>query len=87
MFQDQCHGLRAIAYCRYIYTQFQVNGQTEKAQIPVGVCAPISFKTPSSDMNVASGFPRFASNSIFNNEDYVCDDVMYIKCTVDTAHI
>ena len=46
-----------------------------------------SFQQPSSDMNVASGFPRFASNSIFNNEDYVCDDVMYIKCTVDTAHI
>ena len=46
-----------------------------------------SFQRPSSDMNVASGFPRFVLNSVFNNKDYVYDDVMYIKCTVDTAHI
>jgi len=45
-----------------------------------------SFQRPSSGMNVASGFPRFVLNSVFNNKDYVCDDVMYIKCTVDTAH-
>ena len=46
-----------------------------------------SFQRPSLDMNVASGFPRFVSSSIFTNKDYVRDDVMYIKCTVDTADI
>ena len=46
-----------------------------------------SFQRPSSDMNVPSGFPRFVLNPVFNNKDHVCDDVMYIKCTIDTAHI
>ena len=40
---------------------------------------PSSFQRPKTDMNVASGYPEFASLSILDNTSYVKDDVMYIK--------
>ena len=46
-----------------------------------------SFQRPKTDMNVASGFPKFASASVYNNLSYVRDDVMYIKAVVDTSNI
>ena len=47
---------------------------------------PSSFQRPKTDMNVASGYPEFASLSILDNTSYVKDDVMYIKVIVETFH-
>ena len=46
-----------------------------------------SFKQPVQDMNVASGCPKFTELSVLDNDDYIKDDVMYIKCIVDTTRI
>ena len=46
-----------------------------------------SFQRPKTDMNVASGCPQFAKLSVLDNIDYVKDNVLYIKCIVDTARI
>ena len=44
-----------------------------------------SFQRPQTDMNVASGFPQFAKLSVLDDEDYVKENIMYIKCIVDTS--
>jgi TNF receptor-associated factor 2/TNF receptor-associated factor 3 len=46
-----------------------------------------SFHQPSSDMNVASGCPQFAKLTVFDEDCYVNNDVMFIKCIVDTTKI
>ncbi len=46
-----------------------------------------SFQQPGTDMNVASGCPQFAKLRIFNDTNYIKDDVMFIKCIVDTTRI
>jgi len=46
-----------------------------------------SFQRPKTDMNVASGCPQFAKLSVLDNIDYVKDNVLYIKCIVDTSRI
>ena len=46
-----------------------------------------SFQRPISDMNVASGCPQFCKLSILDDENYTKDDVLFIKCIVDTSHI
>ena len=46
-----------------------------------------SFQRPQTDMNVASGCPQFAKLSVLDDEDYVKENVMYIKCIVDTSSI
>ena len=46
-----------------------------------------SFQKPKSDMNIASGCPKFAELKILDNESYVKEDVMYIKAIVDTTRI
>ena len=46
-----------------------------------------SFQQPKSDMNVASGCPRFAELSVLKEGDYVKDDVLFLKCVVDTSKI
>ena len=46
-----------------------------------------SFQRPKSDMNIASGCPKFAELKVLDNESYVKEDVMYIKCIVDTQRI
>ena len=38
-------------------------------------------------MNVASGCPQFTKLSTLDDDNYVKDDVMYIKCIVDTSRI
>ena len=43
-----------------------------------------SFQRPVSDMNVASGCPQFCKLSYLDDENYTKDDVLFIKCTVDT---
>lgn len=46
-----------------------------------------SFKRPTSDMNVASGCPQFSKNDVLNENNYVKEDIMYIKCIVDVSRI
>ena len=38
-------------------------------------------------MNVASGCPQFAKLNILDEENYVREDVLFIKCIVDTSKI
>ena len=42
-----------------------------------------SFQRPEKDMNVASGFPKFARQSILHDENFTQGNVIYIKCQVD----
>lgn len=44
-----------------------------------------SFWRPQSDMNVASGCPKFVSLSVLNDPNYVKDDTMFFKAVVDLA--
>jgi hypothetical protein len=41
-----------------------------------------SFKKPKSDMNIASGCPRFISHENLKGGGYIVDDTIFIKCTV-----
>ena len=47
----------------------------------------VSFKRPTTDMNVASGFPTFVSHSELRQGGFVRDDAMFIKVTVDMANL
>ena len=42
-----------------------------------------SFQRPEKDMNVASGFPKFARQSILHDEHFTQGNAIYIKCQVD----
>ena len=44
-----------------------------------------SFQQPKSEMNVASGFPRFASHSVLSQHQFVAGDAIYIRCKIDTT--
>ncbi len=46
-----------------------------------------SFQRPVSDMNVASGCPQFLKLSVLDDTSYVKDDVLFVKCIVDTTRI
>ena len=46
-----------------------------------------SFQRPISDMNVASGCPQFCKLSSLDGESHTKDDMLFIKCIVDTTHI
>ena len=46
-----------------------------------------SFQRPRSDMNVASGCPQFSELNVLDDENYVKDDVLFIKCITDTPHL
>lgn len=46
-----------------------------------------SFQQPTADMNVASGCPQFAKLTVFDDDSYINNDVMFIKCIVDTTKI
>ncbi len=46
-----------------------------------------SFKRPQSDMNIASGCPKFAKLTVLDDKNYVKDDVMFVKCIVDTSKV
>ncbi|XP_065897121.1 TNF receptor-associated factor 5-like isoform X2 [Dysidea avara] len=41
-----------------------------------------SFHRPKSDMNVASGCPKFAPLSILDNPEFAVDDVAFFKCDI-----
>ena len=42
-----------------------------------------SFQRPEKDMNVASGFPKFARQSVLSDKGFTQGDVIFIKCQVD----
>ena len=44
-----------------------------------------SFQRPRNEMNVASGCPLFAPLSVLNNSSYVKDDVLFMKCKIDST--
>ncbi len=44
-----------------------------------------SFRKPKSDMNIASGCPRFASHTELKNNGFILDDTIFIKCSIDTS--
>ena len=44
-----------------------------------------SFWRPKSEMNVASGCPRFAPLSVLNDPSYIQDDTMFFKVLIDTS--
>ena len=46
-----------------------------------------SFQQPISDMNVASGCPQFCKLSFLDDDNYTKDDMLFIKCIVDTSNI
>ena len=43
-----------------------------------------SFRKPRSDMNIASGCPRFVSHTDLKSGGYIVDDTVFIKCSIDT---
>ena len=45
-----------------------------------------SFQKPKSDMNVASGCPRFVSIKELLQEGFIVDDTIFIKVEVDTSN-
>lgn len=42
-----------------------------------------SFKKPKSDMNIASGCPRFIAHDNLKSGGYIVEDTIFIKCVVD----
>ena len=46
-----------------------------------------SFERPKTDMNAGSGCPAFCQLDKLQDERYVKDDVMYVKCIVDTRSL
>ena len=46
-----------------------------------------SFRKPKSDMNIASGCPRFVSHTELKSSGFIQDDTVFIKCSVDCASI
>ena len=45
------------------------------------------FQRPVSDMNVAFGCPQFAKLALLKDINYVKDDIIFIKCIIDTTNI
>ena len=46
-----------------------------------------SFTRPRSDMNIASGCPKFAPVSTLSDGEYVQDDTMFLQCNIDPTGI
>ena len=44
-----------------------------------------SFQKPENNMNIASGFPKFARHSVLQDENFTQDNILYIKCQVDLS--
>ena len=42
-----------------------------------------SFQQPKSEMNIASGFPRFAKQSVLRDEAFTKGDAIFIRCKID----
>jgi len=63
-----------------------VNQKNEAASITEAFAPDLhspSFQKPEYDMNIASGFPKFARQSVLQDENFTKDNILYIKCQVD----
>ncbi len=66
---------------------FKLINQTSGRDIDTFQPDPMSssFRKPKSDMNIASGCPRFASHTELKNNGFIVDDTVFIKCSIDTS--
>ena len=46
-----------------------------------------SFQQPKSEMNIASGFPRFAKQAVLKDSNYTKGDAIFIRCKIDLTNI
>ena len=46
-----------------------------------------SFQKPKSDMNIASGCPRFVSHTELKNGGFIVEDTVFVKCSIDCATV
>uniref|UniRef100_A0A3B5L5M7 TNF receptor-associated factor n=1 Tax=Xiphophorus couchianus TaxID=32473 RepID=A0A3B5L5M7_9TELE len=46
-----------------------------------------SFRRPTAEMNIASGCPLFVAQSVLETGNYIKDDTIFIKVTVDTSDL
>ena len=44
-----------------------------------------SFQQPKSEMNVASGFPRFVPHNVLHDQKFTNGDAIYIRCKIDLS--
>ena len=42
-----------------------------------------SFRRPKSEMNVASGCPKFAALSVLDNQEFILDDTAFFQCIIN----
>ena len=65
-----------------------INQKNEAASITEAFAPDLhspSFQKPEYDMNIASGFPKFAHQSILQDENFTQDNIMFLKCQVDLS--
>ena len=46
-----------------------------------------SFRKPKSDMNIASGCPRFVSHTELERGGFIVDNTIFVKCSIDTSTV
>lgn len=46
-----------------------------------------SFQQPKSEMNIASGFPRFAKQAVLKDPSFTKGDAIFIRCKIDLTNI
>ena len=46
-----------------------------------------SFQRPVTDLNIASGSPKFVSQTVIDNPPYLKDDTIFIRIKVDTSDL
>ena len=63
----------------------QVNPEASISETFVPDQQSPSFQKPDSEMNIASGFPRFAKQAVLNDNKFTLDDAIFIKARVDLA--
>ena len=61
----------------------QKNPEASITKVFVSDLKSPSFQKPDKDMNVASGFPKFAHQSVLQDDNFILGNVIYIKCQVD----
>ena len=45
-----------------------------------------SFKKPATEMNIATGCPRFAAHDVIEQKPYMLNDTIYIRVVVESVH-
>ena len=46
-----------------------------------------SFRQPVTDMNIATGSPKFVDQSVVDNPPYCVDDTIFIMIKIDTSDL